>query len=96
MPVLVPTVEPSSPTALIETHFSKLRDPRAIHNIDHLLIDIIVITLCATICGANDWEAVAEYGRIKYEWLKKFGSSGTAVVVSRSSGEREVMPTVGQ
>ena len=72
MPDLVPTVEPSSPTALIETHFSKLRDPRAIHNIDHLLIDIIVITLCATICGANDWEAVAEYGRIKYEWLKKF------------------------
>lgn len=72
MPVLVPTVEPSSATALIETHFSKLRDPRAIHNIDHLLIDIIVITLCATICGANDWEAVAEYGRIKYEWLKKF------------------------
>jgi predicted transposase YbfD/YdcC len=72
MPVLVPTVEPSSPTALIESHFSKLKDPRAVHNIDHLLIDIIVITLCATICGANDWEAVAEYGRIKYEWLKKF------------------------
>ncbi len=59
---------------------SSLRDPRAQHSIDHLLLDIIVITLCATICpkgyrfayGANDWEAVAEYGRTKYEWLKTF------------------------
>jgi predicted transposase YbfD/YdcC len=66
------TVESSSPTALIEKHFSTLRDPRAEHSIEHLLLDIIVITLCATICGANDWEAVAEYGRTKYEWLKTF------------------------
>jgi len=37
-----------------------------------LLIDIIVITICATICGANNWEAVAAYGIAKYEWLKTF------------------------
>ncbi len=69
---LMPTAEASSPTALIEKHFSTVRDPRAQHSIDHLLLDMIVITLCATICGANDWEAVAEYGRTKYEWLKTF------------------------
>ena len=68
----MPTAEYPSPTALIEEHFSSLRDPRAQHRIDHLLVDIIVITLCATICGANDWEAIAEYGRTKYEWLKTF------------------------
>jgi predicted transposase YbfD/YdcC len=66
------TATPSSPTGLIEYHFSQIKDPRASHSIDHLLIDIIVITLCATICGANDWEAVAEYGRTKEQWLKKF------------------------
>jgi hypothetical protein len=33
---------------------------------------IIVITICATICGANNWEAVAAYGIAKYEWLKTF------------------------
>ncbi len=60
MSVSVPTPPHSSPTALIESHFSQIKDPRASHSIDHLLIDIIVITLCATICGANDWEAVAE------------------------------------
>ena len=72
MSVSVPTPSPSSPTALIESHFSQIQDPRARHSINHLLLDIIVITLCATICGANDWEAVAEYGRTKQEWLKTF------------------------
>ncbi|MGH2413076.1 MAG: ISAs1 family transposase [Microcystaceae cyanobacterium] len=57
---------------MIESHFSTLRDPRAQHSIEHRLLDIIVITLCATICGANDWEAIAEYGRTKYEWLRTF------------------------
>jgi predicted transposase YbfD/YdcC len=66
------TDECSSPTALIEKHFGTLKDPRAVHSIEHLLIDIIVITLCATICGANDWEAVAAYGVDKHEWLKTF------------------------
>ncbi len=60
----------STPTALIEKHFGTLKDPRAVHSIDHLLIDIIVITICATICGANNWEAVAAYGLAKEEWLK--------------------------
>ncbi|MGL5833686.1 MAG: ISAs1 family transposase [Waterburya sp.] len=66
------TDEYSSPTTLIEKHFSTLKDPRAQHSIDHLLIDIIVIALCATICGANNWEAIAEYGRTKYQWLQTF------------------------
>ena len=48
----------SSPTAFIEYHFSQIKDPRATHSIRHLFIDIIVITLCATISGANDWQAL--------------------------------------
>ncbi len=60
----------TSPAALIETHFGGLKDPRAAHSIEHQLIDILIITICATICGANDWEAIAQYGRTKQEWLK--------------------------
>lgn len=59
----------TSPAALIETHFGELKDPRAAHSIEHKLIDIVIITICATICGANDWEAIAHYGRTKQEWL---------------------------
>ncbi len=38
----------------------------------HKLEDIIVMTICAVICGADDWVAVARYGKTKYDWLKTF------------------------
>ena len=76
----------ASPTALIEKHFGTLKDPRSPYRIEHKLIDILIITICATICpkgrreasalayrfayGANDWEAIAEYGQTKQDWLK--------------------------
>ena len=60
----------ASPAALIETHFGALKDPRSSYRIEHKLIDILIITICATICGANNWEAIAEYGRTKQDWLK--------------------------
>ena len=63
-------VTATKPAALIETHFGTLKDPRAAHSIEHKLIDILIITICATICGANDWEAIAQYGRTKQDWLK--------------------------
>ncbi|NJO41324.1 MAG: transposase family protein [Cyanobacteria bacterium CRU_2_1] len=39
----------------LKTHFSDLSDPRAQHRIEHLLIDIVLITICAVICGAESW-----------------------------------------
>jgi predicted transposase YbfD/YdcC len=62
----------SSPTALIETHFGNLRDPRASHSIEHKLLDILIISICGTISGANDFTAIAEYGKSKENWLKTF------------------------
>jgi predicted transposase YbfD/YdcC len=68
----IPSQTTTSPTALIETHFWTLQDPRALHSIEHKLIDIVIITICGTICGADNWEAIAEYGRTKKDWLKTF------------------------
>jgi len=61
-----------SPIKLIETHFGSLRDPRAEHSILHKLLDILVITICAVICGADNFLEIAEYGKEKEEWLKTF------------------------
>jgi len=61
-----------SPTALIETHFGNIRDPRASHSIEHNLLDILIISICGTISGANDFAAIAEYGKSKETWLKTF------------------------
>jgi predicted transposase YbfD/YdcC len=66
MPVTV------SPVELIETHFGNLRDPRASHSILHKLFDILIITICAVICGADNFVEIAEYGKEKEEWLKTF------------------------
>jgi predicted transposase YbfD/YdcC len=56
----------------IEKYFGGLTDPRVDRTKAHKLIDILVIAICAIICGANDWEAVAEYGQDNQEWFKSF------------------------
>jgi predicted transposase YbfD/YdcC len=52
-------------------HFGGLQDPRSRRRL-HNLCDMIAIALCAVICGAESWEDVAEYGRLKVAWLKTF------------------------
>jgi DDE_Tnp_1-associated len=64
------TTTTASPAVLIETHFGALKDPSSQSRIEHKLIDIVMITICATICGVNYWEAIAESGRTKQDWLK--------------------------
>jgi predicted transposase YbfD/YdcC len=54
----------------IEKHFGGLSDPRVERTKEHQLLDILVIAICAIICGANDWEAVAEYGRDNHKWFQ--------------------------
>ena len=53
-------------------HFSILRDPRMQKKKRHRLIDILVIAICAVICGAEGWEEMERYGVAKFEWLKTF------------------------
>jgi predicted transposase YbfD/YdcC len=56
---------------LIE-HFSALEDPRCPGKVSHPLLDILVVTVCAVIAGADGWEDVALYGRSKLTWLRQF------------------------
>lgn len=62
---------PLPPTSISE-HFATLTDPRAERGKEHLLLDILTITLCAVVCGADDWVAVATFGRAKKGWLRTF------------------------
>jgi predicted transposase YbfD/YdcC len=53
--------------------FSALEDPRVHQNkIHHKLLDIVTITVCAVICGADDWIDIVDFGEAKQEWLKQF------------------------
>lgn len=57
--------------ASITEHFSKLEEPRSNLGRRHQLQDIIVIAICAVICGADSWVEVEQYGNDKNEWLEK-------------------------
>lgn len=52
--------------------FSDLEDPRVSGRTLHKLIDIIVISICAVMCGANTWKAIEAFGYAKQNWLKTF------------------------
>ena len=53
-------------------HFSELEDPRCPGKVEHRLIDILVIAVCAVIACAESWEDIALYGRSKLAWLRQF------------------------
>jgi predicted transposase YbfD/YdcC len=57
--------------ARMKEHFVELTDPRR-REVVHPLINIVTIMLCAVICGADDFVAIAEYGRKKRKWLEQF------------------------
>jgi predicted transposase YbfD/YdcC len=63
---------PKKPLEAIEEHFSKVNDPRKDRTKDHKLIDIIVIAICAVICGAEGWVDMELFGKSKLHWLKTF------------------------
>lgn len=62
---------PITPIGPLVFHFSDLEDPRN-DNRRHLLLDIIVIAICAAICGADTWTDVELFGQAKEQWFRKF------------------------
>ena len=57
--------------ATITAHFSELDDPRR-DNKSHPLMDMIVIAICAVICGADGWTNIELFGHAKHDWFKQF------------------------
>ena len=57
----------------LTTVFADLPDPRIeTANKLHPLTDILVIATCAVIAGADGWEEIAEYGRSKEPFFRRF------------------------
>ena len=54
----------------LASHFSSLKDPRVERTKRHKLVDIVIIAICATICGADGWVEVEQFGKAKEAWLK--------------------------
>ena len=57
---------------MIREHFQGLTDPRNGRAQRHNLLDIVALTICAVICGADNWVEIAEFGQAKADWLRRF------------------------
>lgn len=57
----------------IQRFFSKLPEPRRRRKrIEHSLMNLVVIALCATIAGADTWEQIARFGVDRHDWLARY------------------------
>lgn len=52
-------------------YFADLPDPRVQRTRKHRLDDILVLTLCAVVCGADSFEEVERFGTARHDWLKR-------------------------
>ena len=59
------------PKITIADHFGDLEYPRIERTKHHQLIDIITISICAVICGADTWVDIESYGRSSISMVKE-------------------------
>ena len=55
----------------IQDYFADLTDPRR-REVTYPLINVVVIAICAVICGADDFVAIADFGKARRDWLSRF------------------------
>ena len=53
-------------------HFASIDDPRMERTKKHKLGDIIAISICAVISGADGWVDIETFGNAKLEWFETF------------------------
>ncbi len=53
-------------------YFVAIEDPRCSGKVEHRLIEVLVIAVCAVIACAESWDDIALYGRSKLVWLRTF------------------------
>jgi predicted transposase YbfD/YdcC len=62
----------ASSVGSIKKHFRKLTDPRVVGRTDHLLVDILVMAICAVIANCNGWRDIALFAQKRATWFKRF------------------------
>jgi predicted transposase YbfD/YdcC len=56
----------------ITRFFKHLPDPRRLGKVQHPLINLIVMAICAVIAGADDFSEIAEFVRQRRDWFSRF------------------------
>lgn len=53
-------------------YFKELEDPRSERNRDYTMSEILFVTLCAAVCGAEGWQDIEDFGKAKIDYLRRF------------------------
>ena len=61
-----------SGTKIISSIFSDITDPRSAKNSQNLLLELIIMTICAVICGAEGWEDIETFAKEREDWLRRY------------------------
>jgi predicted transposase YbfD/YdcC len=56
----------------LKKHFRRLHDPRVAGRTRHLLIDIVVMAICAVIGDCDDWSDIALFAQKRESWFRRF------------------------
>lgn len=56
----------------VASYFESLSDPRHVRNRKHLLVDVVVIAVCALVCGCDGPTAIRRWATLRHEWLRPF------------------------
>ena len=59
------------PLPILIEYFADLPDPRIERTRAHLLIDIIFISVCSVIAGAEGWDDIVLFAKSKQEWFEQ-------------------------
>lgn len=52
-------------------HFRDLPDPRVARRRVHIFHEVLILALLAVLCGAEGWEEMYEFSKVKQTWLKE-------------------------
>jgi len=52
--------------------FVGLRDPRQAKKVEHDLVEMLVVAVCAVLVGADDFVEIEEWANEKVDWLRQY------------------------
>lgn len=56
----------------IHAAFSSMEDPRQAGKVEHPLVNVIFLTICGVLCGADNWTEIEAFGYAQAEWLSQY------------------------
>ena len=56
---------------VILRNFSIIEDTRCQCDVEHKLVDVLILIMCATLCGIDEPDSIVEYGKNKLKFLTK-------------------------